>query len=130
MTMQRIKLKLTAASAGANAGDTGPSCMGTIRQMRWCPVTGDTGADLVLSLLPLANDTGSGWVFYSQNDCLGTQFTKLPRSPMHAADGGQLDTGGDLSDLIVAAGDRIRAKAVGGGNAAAVDGLLYVWIDN
>ncbi len=128
--MQRIKLKLTAPSAGANAGDTGPHCNGVIRQMRWCPVTPDTGADLVLSLLPLAGDTGNGWVFYSQADCLGSQFTKLPRSPMHAADGGQLDTGGDLSDAIVAAGDRIRAKAIGGGNAAALDGRLYVGIDN
>jgi hypothetical protein len=128
--MQRQKLKLTAPSAGANAGDTGPSFSGTIRQMRWVPVTGDTGADLVLSLLPINGDTGGGWVFYNQTDCLGAQFTKAPRQPMHGADGLLLDTGADLSDVIVGAGDRIRAKAVGGGNAAVLDGLLYVWIES
>ena len=96
------------------------------------PTTPDTGADLQLSLLPLSGDTGGGWVFYNQNDCLGVQFTKAPRQPQHGADGAAdpSDTGAAFGVPIYGAGDRIRAKAIGGGNAAAVNGLLYIWTES
>jgi hypothetical protein len=97
--------------------------MGSIVQMRWAPETGDTGGDLLIALLPKANDTGGGWVFYDDNDCLGAGFTKVPLQPGHGPDG--TDTGVDQYHPIVAAGDRLRIKVTPGGSA--VVGDLYIW---
>jgi len=104
--------------------DTGPAFMGGIMQMRWDPSTPDTGADLELSLLSEdASDTGNGIVFYSDNDCLGADFMKVPLQPGHASDG--TDTGVDQYFPIVSAGDRIRVRVTPGG--AAVVGTLHLW---
>jgi hypothetical protein len=101
---------------------TGANFSGNVEQYRWVNTGGDTGGTLEIGLYPRAGDTGDGFVFASHG--LLPQLTKLPRQPMHGADGGQLDTGGDLSDVIVAAGDRLIAKKTG----AAGTGRLYVWI--
>lgn len=121
MAVERQRLRIN-TDTGAG-GDTGPSFFGAIQQMRWVPTTGDTGGDLLLALLPIAGDTGGGYVFYSDNDCLGSAFTKVPLQPGHASDG--FDTGVDQYFPIVAAGDRIRAKATPGGTA--IVGDLYIW---
>ena len=104
-------------------GDTGQPFMGSIAQMRWAPQTGDTGGDLLIALLPKAGDTGEGFVFFNDNDCLGAGFNKVPLQPGHASDG--FDTGVDQYHPIVGAGDRLRIKVTPGG--AAVIGTLYVW---
>ena len=105
-------------------GDTGPSFHGEIAQMRWNPTTADTGADLRIDLLPKAGDTGDGWTIWNDNDCLGTNFTKVPIQPKHQSDG--FDTGAAVDDApIVAAGDRLRVKVTPGGAACA--GRLYIW---
>lgn len=101
----------------------GPPFTGEIRQARWVPAIGDTGADLNLSLLPDAEDTGLGWQFASYADSLGLQFTKAPRQAQHGLTGAA-DTG-DAGVPIVAAGDRLKVEVVPGG--AAVAGRLYVW---
>ena len=104
-------------------GDTGPVFMGSIVQMRWAPATGDTGGDLLMALLPKAGDTGEGFVFFNDNDCLGAGFNRVPLQPAHASDG--FDTGVDQYHPIVGAGDRLRIKVTPGG--AAVVGNLYIW---
>jgi len=104
--------------------DTGPPFTGAVQQMRWDAITGDTGGDLQLSLLSEgAADTGNGWVFYDNNDCLGADFTNVPVQPSHSSDG--FDTGVDQYNPIVAAGDRLRVKVTPGGSA--VVGTLFVW---
>jgi hypothetical protein len=112
-------------------GDTGPSFHGAIAQMRWNPTTVDTGADLSVALLPKAGDTGDGWIFYNDNDCLGANFVRVPSQHVHDIDGNaeMADTGTSVSPHpIVAAGDRLRIKVTPGG--AAVAGRLYIWIDD
>lgn len=101
---------------------SGPNFSGKIQQYRWVSVAGDTGGALELSLQPRQVDTGDGWVIASH--ALVPQLTKAPRQPMHRTDGSQLDTGADLSDVVVAAGDRLRAVKTG----ATGTGRLYVWI--
>jgi len=68
-------------------GDTGPAFSGAILQMRWNPTVPDTGGDLEIALLPTEGDTGEGFVWYSDNDCLGADFVKVPRQPQHGSDG-------------------------------------------
>src|SRR3989304_1251969 len=104
--------------------DTGPAFSGGILQMRGEPVAGDTGGDLEISLLSeLGTDTGNGIIFFSDNDCLGADFLRVPLQPGHGADG--FDTGVDNYFPIVGAGDRIRVKVTPGG--ASLSGRLYVW---
>lgn len=104
-------------------GDTGKVFTGEVMQMHWNPDTADTGGDLSLALLPKENDTGDGFIFYNDNDCLGANFVKVPLQPGHASDG--TDTGVDEYFPVVSAGDRLRVKVTPGG--AAVVGRLYVW---
>jgi len=107
-------------------GDTGAPFFGEIAQMRWVPTTPDTGGDLQVTLLPRIGDTGDGFTFYDDNDCLGANFTRVPVQPMHHADG--LDTGAAIDAPIVAADERLRVKVIPGG--AALAGRLYVWSRN
>ena len=104
---------------------TGPSFTGAIMQMRWSPTTADTGADLLVSLLPRAADSGDGFLFYNDNDCLGSGFTRVPLQPAHSSDG--FDTGVDQYHPIVAAGDRLQVEVIPGG--AAVVGSLFIWVN-
>jgi hypothetical protein len=90
--------------------------------MRWVPTTADTGADLQIALLPKQGDTGDGWLFVDDTDCLGVQFTRVPFQQRYGADGSS-DTGNDVP--VIAAGDRLRVKVIPGGAACA--GRLYVW---
>ena len=129
--MQRIRLfdgitTDTGVTANIIKTDTGPAIWGEITQMRWIPSDPDTGADLELTLLPKTGDTGEGYAFYDNNDCLGVQFTHVPVQQMHHADG--RDTGAAIDAPIVAAGERIRGKISGG--QAECAGTLYVWIKN
>ena len=101
----------------------GPAISGGLVQMRWVPSTADTGADLKLTLLPRADDSGDGWAFFDDNDCLGVQFTKVPIQAIHQSDG--LDTGADNSSAVAFCGDRLQVEVTPGG--AAVVGNLYVW---
>lgn len=102
----------------------GAPVSGGLVQMRWVPDTADTGADLKLTLLPKAGaDTGDGWAFYDNNDCLGAQFTQVPVQSSHQGDG--LDTGSDQMMSIAFAGDAPRVEVIPGG--AAVAGRLYLW---
>lgn len=125
MPVSRIRLRINAASNSVPAGDSGV-LYGSIQQMRWVPTLGDTGADLNVTLCPLASggDTAGGITVYDDNDCLGTAFTRVPVQPAQTADG--FDTGVDGYCLFVGARDRIRAKVSPGGNAA-VSGDLYIW---
>lgn len=124
MTMHRQRFAIDTDTG--TQGDTGVPVFGAIKQIRWSPSTGDTGADLRLDLLPRAEDTGDGFAFYNNSDCLGSAFTHAPRQPGVSADGN--DTGVDEYFPVVGAGDRIRVKVTPGG--AAVVGTLYVWYKN
>lgn len=101
----------------------GQPISGGLVQVRWVPDTADTGADLKLTMLPRTQDTGDGWAFYNDNDCLGTQFTKVPGQAIHHSDG--LDTGADDNAAIAFAGDRLQVEVTPGGTAVA--GRLYTW---
>ena len=119
MTLSRQRLHVDTDTG--TFSDTGPYFYGGIMQMRWVPQTPDTGADLDVSLLSKEGD--SGWTFYSDNDCLGAEFTRVPMQPVHGYSG--TDTGSNGRVPIVGAGDRIRATVTPGG--AAVIGDLYIW---
>ena len=108
-------------------GDTGPPFFGEVKQMRWNPTTADTGGDLKVALLPREDDTGDGFEFFNDNDCLGTNFQRVPMQPMHGSDGAAdpADTGAAWGVPVAGAGDRLRVKVIPGG--AAVVGRLYVW---
>jgi hypothetical protein len=109
--------------------DTGPSFHGEIAQMAWSPSTADTGADLMLSLVPApGGDTGDSWEFFNDNDCLGVDFMKVPTQFQHGSDGNvdPADTGSQVGVPVVAAGDRLRVKVVPGGSAVA--GKLFIWV--
>lgn len=116
---QRQFFNLTTSGA-ASAGDTGPSFMGELLQMRWVHQSGDTGGSVEITALPVHGDTGQGWVIYSGG--LTPQFTKALRQPAHASDG--FDTGVDEYVPVVAAGDRLRVKMTA---PAAKHGHLYIW---
>lgn len=105
-------------------GDTGPPFNGELVQVRWNPTTADTGGDLKLALLPKSGDTGDGFEFFNDNDCLGTNFNRVPVQANHHSDG--FDTGAAQESPIAGAGDRLRVKVIPGG--AAVVGRLYAWI--
>ena len=104
-------------------GDTGIPLHGELAQVRWNPTTADTGGDLKLAILPKSGDTGDGFEFFNDNDCLGTNFQRVPVQSNHHSDG--FDTGAAQESLIAFAGDRLRVKVIPGG--AAVVGRLYVW---
>jgi hypothetical protein len=103
--------------------DTGPSFHGAIQQMAWNPDTVDTGADLSIWLIPKNGDTGDNILVYSEIDCLGADFLRVPLQPGHSPDGS--DTGVDQYFPIVSAGERLRIRVTPGG--AAVSGRLYIW---
>lgn len=111
-------------------GDTGPVISGEIAQVRWSPTVVDTGADLLMALLPRTGDTGDGFVFVNDNDCLGADFVRVPRQPTHdlsgAADVTDTGTPAAPAPIVGAGGDRIRVKVTPGGAACA--GRLYVWV--
>lgn len=108
------------------AGDTGPAVFGKIRQMRWNRVSGDTGADLEVSLLPRMGDTGDGWLIYSKANSLVSDFGRA-LGQMAVDHVGKTDTG---LYPICAAGDRIRPKVRNqAGAATAMVGRLYFWIE-
>lgn len=120
--MQRILFEVpTNAGDTGTQGDTGPAIFGELAQIRWNPTTADTGADLALTVLPRAGDTGDGWDILSDNDCLGVNFTRVLRQDTHDP-AGVSDTG---SAPIVMAGDRLRVKIVPAGGSPA--GRLYVY---
>lgn len=106
------------------AGDTGPATFGIIQQMRWNKISGDTGADLQIALLPKMGDTGDGWLIYSKANVLVSNFARaFGQRAVDAA--GATDTG---LVPIVAAGDRIRVKVINqAGTGTALAGRLYIW---
>ena len=108
-------------------GDTGVPFYGAVLQMRWNPTTVDTGADLQVGMKPRTGDTGDGWLFYDDNDVLGTDFVRAPRQPQHGSDGAvdPADTGAAFGVPVYGAGDRLRVKVIPGGAACA--GTLYIW---
>lgn len=107
--------------------DTGPATWGAIRQIRWNPTGGDTGADLEISLQPRTGDTGDGWLIYSKANALVSNFA-------HGLGQRQVDSTGKADTGLVpiyAAGDRIRPKVTNqAGATTATTGRLYVWIEN
>jgi hypothetical protein len=121
--MSWMRQRFDVATDTGSWTDTGPSFTGAIMQMAWNPVTGDTGGDLQVSLVPVqGGDTGESWHLLDDNDCLGADFIKAPRQRTHGFDGTP-DTG--IAVPFVAHGDRLRVKVTPGG--AAVVGQLYVW---
>jgi hypothetical protein len=125
MTVSRIAFRINAASASVASGDSG-QLYGCIQQMAWRPVVGDTGADLSVTLCPLASggDTAGGITVVDDADCMGSAFTRVPLQPAHSFEGA--DTGVDAHWPFVGAGDRLRVKVQPGGSSA-VAGTLYVW---
>ena len=114
-------------STSATKCDTGAQAWGEIVQARW-EQTGvaDTGADLQVYVQQREADTGDGVKLVLDDDCLGTDFTKVWRQPMHNSDGVALDTGNDLTGPVYLAGERLRVRVVPAGGT--VTGKLYVWI--
>lgn len=125
MTVSRIAFRINAASSSAASGDSG-QLYGCIQQMRWIPTVGDTGADLSVTICPIAagGDTAGAITVIDDNDCMGSAFTRVPLQPASSFEGA--DTGVDMSYPFVGAGDRLRVKTQPAGNAA-LAGTLYVW---
>lgn len=125
--MQRIQMNFATTDTGRH-GDTGPSISGELAQVAWHVTDGDTGGGIVMSLLPVAGDTGDGFDILSNLGAGGNMavdFHKVPRQPGCGPDG--RDTGVDEYHPIVAAGDRLRAK-VRPGDTGPLAGRLYIWI--
>lgn len=124
-----IKRQVYEVAAGVVVapGDTGGPVSGLLHQLRWNPTTGDTGANLDITLCPKAGDTGDGGIIYSiagVNTKLATNFWEAPRQPANY--GGITDNTGDSGFVpyAVAAGDRLRVKF---SNSATLAGRLYLW---
>ena len=124
MGMSRQIYQFDAGDSGSRT-DTGPAFWGEVAQLHWNPVQADTGADLVLTLIPKLGDTGDGFDVYNETDALSANLTRVPRQAGHDING--TDTGVDAYFPIVAAGDHLRAKLVPG-DTGSVQGTLYVWI--
>lgn len=123
MAMQRLLFNVSTDTG--RAVYTSAPIFGGLIQQRWVPDTADTGGDLKLTLLYKAgSDTGDGWAFYNNNDCLGAQFTDVPSQHVHDGDG--LDTGNDGMAAIAFAGESLKVEVTPGG--AAVVGRLYYTI--
>lgn len=109
--------------------DTGPPTWGQIMQARWEQTgTPDTGADLAIYAQQRELDTGDGVPIVNDNDCLGADFIRQYRSPIHNQSGIAIDadTGdGYFSQPVPLAGDRLRVRVTPAGGT--VSGRLYVW---
>lgn len=113
-------------SSATAVTDTGPPIWGQVVQARWEQTgAGDTGADLTIYAQQRESDSGNGVLVVDDNDCLGADFVRQWRSPLHNTDGVQIDTGADFSEPITLAGDRLRVKITPAGGT--VNGRLYVW---
>ena len=104
---------------------TGVPFEGGVMQVGWNAQTGDTGADLLILLLPKAsNDTGDGWIIYNDNDSLGADFLKsLVNRSVHANGSDTVASGAQAA--YASASDHLYVRVTPGG--AAVVGDLYVW---
>lgn len=121
----------TGVAADTTKSDTGPAIFGQLVQMAWMPSDGDSGADLILSqIMGIPADTGPGdtgdeLIFFNDNDCLSAAgFYRVPMLMSQHSDG--LDTGADQQRHVTFAGERIRAKVVGG--QAECHGKLIFWV--
>lgn len=122
MPVSRILFDITTDTGGvAIAGDTGGPVYGEIVGIYVKPHVLDTGGDLEMGLYPDADDTGMGYLFYNNDDCLGAPIRFAPVIPgVHNPDGSQ-DTGSNVP--LVAGGERMivriragRVVAAGGTN--------------
>lgn len=126
-----IDRQIFEVAAGTGAWvDTGISFMGEIAQLRWNPLSGDTGqnATMVISLLPRRGDTGDGFLIANYAN-LAADFTRAPRQYTHDLTGASdvTDTGTPAAPApYAAAGDRLRVVVAGG----PVSGRLYIWSKN
>lgn len=112
-------------TSALQSGDTGKvPVMGQVVQLRWNPTSVDTGGDLYVALLPKEGDTGDGYAVFNDNDCLGTNFTRLLGFPSSHIDGH--DTGRGDGVAPYAAGERLRIKILPG--QAECRGRLYVYV--
>ena len=119
-------------TGGVASGDTG-ILDGAVQQMRWYPDTVDTGqvGTIVLSVLPEASDSGSGWDVFSQASLnLGVGRTWAIRQPQHGSDGlpDPADTGAAFGVPIVGAFDKLRMKVTPADTGNVIAGDLYVWV--
>ena len=122
-----VMRQLFSINSSAAVTDTGPPAFGYVLQTRWEQTgTADTGGDLAIYAQQREADTGDGVLVVNDNDCLGADFFRQYRMPMHGTDGTQLDTGADFSDPVVLAGERLRVRVTPAGGT--VQGRLYVWI--
>jgi hypothetical protein len=113
--------------------DTGQPVNGELMQMRWWHPA-DTGqvATLQVSVLPVTDDTGVGWLIYNGAATnLATQFVKAPRQFSHdlAGDPDQTDTGTPASpEPIVLAHERLKIRVAPADTGVVLSGgRLYVW---
>lgn len=122
-----ITRQLFEVNTASAKSDTGPPTFGQVIQVRW-ENTGaaDTGADLEIYAQQREADTGNGVVILNDNDCLGADFVRQPRTPLHNSDGTQIDTGADFADPVVCAGERLRVKVTPAGGTP--QGRVYVWV--
>ena len=122
MTITRQMYEFATASAKT---DTGPPVTGALHQMRWEQTgTADTGGDVAIYGQQREADTGNGFIAFDDNDCLGTDFQRLPRSATHTV-AGLADTGDDFLEAVVFAGERPRVRVTPAGGT--VSGRLYLW---
>lgn len=117
--MNRTRFDISGSSPFS---DTGPPINGAIMQMRWYPTTSDTGGDIAIDLMPSTapSDTGFAMTIYSDANCLGSAFTRVPTQATHDATGGVASA----NVPIVAAGERLRVRITPG---VSVAGKLWVW---
>lgn len=126
MSITRQFYEINTASAKS---DTGPPAFGELIQARWEQTgTGDTGADLDIWAQQREADTGNGVPIVNDNDCLGADFIRHYRTPIHNTDGSAVDTGNDFCAPVVLAGERPRVRVTPAGGT--VQGRLYLWFKN
>jgi hypothetical protein len=121
-----ITRQLYEINTASTKTDTGPPAHGEFIQARW-ELTGaaDTGADLEIYAQQREADTGNGVPVVVDNDCLGTDFVRQYRAPLHNIDGVAVDTGNDACAPVVFAGERPRVRVIPAGGTAI--GRLYLW---
>jgi hypothetical protein len=120
------RLRFDFATAGDPVSDTGPAVYGEIHQVVWRRASGDTGGEVELTLLPDADDTGSG-VLVLRAGLVPAGWIKFPRYASHDPDGGG-DTGAAAAEAqpVVACFERLRATLTPGNTGAT--GRLWVWV--
>jgi hypothetical protein len=129
ITRQRFDVNV---SGGVAFQDTGPPVNGELMQMRWWHAA-DTGqvATLQVSVLPVTDDTGVGWLIYDAAAAnLATQFVRATRQAVSFTTGAS-NSGDTGWAPVVLASERLKIRVAPADTGVVLTGgRLYVWVKN